>query len=151
MTTILLTTKINGPINKCFDAARSIELHQHSMRQFNETAINGITSGLINNGESVTWKAKHFGINMKMTVGITEMSPPHSFTDELIKGPFKSMKHQHLFSTNDGITIMEDVFEFQSPFGLAGKLFERLFLKMYMKNLLVTRNKVIKSNVEGSL
>jgi ligand-binding SRPBCC domain-containing protein len=151
MTTIILTTKINGAVTECFDAARNIDLHQKSMRQFNEIAINGVTSGLINNGESVTWKAKHFGINMKMTVGITEMSRPHSFTDEMIKGPFKSMKHQHLFSSDGGITIMKDIFEFQSPFGLAGKLFDRLFLKMYMKNLLVARNKVIKSNVEGSL
>jgi ligand-binding SRPBCC domain-containing protein len=137
-------------VHQCFDAARSIDLHQNSMRQFNETAIDGVTSGLINNGESVTWNAKHFGINMKMTVGITDMSWRYSFTDEMIKGPFKSMKHQHLFSTDGSITVMKDVFEFQSPFGLAGKLFDLLFLKKYMKNLLVARNQLIKSHVESS-
>ena len=148
MPTIILDTEINGSIQKCFDAARSIDLHQSSMNRFNEKAIGGVTSGLINKGESVTWIAKHFGINITMTVAITEMESPDHFTDEMVKGPFKSMKHQHLFSHEKGKTIMKDVFRFEVPLGLLGRCFNKLFLDTYMKKLLISRNKAIKSFVE---
>ena len=85
---------------------------------------------------------------MKMTVAITAMESPYSFTDEMITGPFKSMKHQHLFARENGQTIMKDIFQFESPFGFVGRSVNNLFLKNYMKNLLISRNKVIKSHIE---
>jgi hypothetical protein len=47
MPTIYITTIIYAPIEKVFDAARSIDLHQASMQHTNERAIAGITKGLI--------------------------------------------------------------------------------------------------------
>jgi ligand-binding SRPBCC domain-containing protein len=58
------------------------------------------------------------------------------------------MKHQHLFARENGQTIMQDIFQFESPFGLVGRSVNNLFLKNYMKNLLISRNKVIKSHIE---
>ena len=148
MSRILLTTTINAPIETCFDASRNIDVHQHSMNDFNEKAIAGITSGLISNGESVTWRAKHFGLNLKMTVSITDMDPPHSFTDEMTNGPFKKMRHKHIFKEVSGATVMKDIFEFESPLGIAGKLINRLFLENYMRKLLISRNAVVKHYAE---
>jgi hypothetical protein len=67
MTQIELSTHINAPIGRCFDLARSIELHVESTKQTGERAIAGRTSGLIELGESVTWRAKHFGIWQNLT------------------------------------------------------------------------------------
>jgi hypothetical protein len=60
MPTINLTTEINAPIEICFDLSRSIDLHKHSMEHTGEEAIAGRTSGLIEDGEFVTWQAKTF-------------------------------------------------------------------------------------------
>ncbi len=43
---------------------------------------------------------------------------------------------------------MIDIFEFQSPYGVFGKLANRLFLKRYMTNLLTTRNSFLKQKAE---
>jgi hypothetical protein len=62
MTTIQLSTTIKAPIEIIFDLSRNIDVHQQSTSKSNETAIDGITSGLINVNETVTWRGKHFGV-----------------------------------------------------------------------------------------
>lgn len=150
MPTIKLTTSINAPIQTCFDQARSIDLHLDSFSHNNERAIAGVTSGLINLGETVTWRAKHFGVTMQMTIKITEMMFATSFTDEQLHGPFKYLKHRHIFQyINPQLTLMIDEFDFASPFGLAGRMADKLVLKDYLTKLLLRRNKVIKQWAES--
>lgn len=43
---------------------------------------------------------------------------------------------------------MTDVFKFESPFGLAGRLFNIIILTRHLKSLLVKRNAVIKEFAE---
>jgi ligand-binding SRPBCC domain-containing protein len=150
MPTIELTTSINAPIERCFDRARSIDLHIESTKHTGETAIAGRTSGLIEGGETVTWRAKHFGIWQNLTSKIIEFNYPHSFTDEMTEGAFRSIKHQHLFYSVDGTTVMKDIFHFESPLGILGKLANYLFLTRYMKRLLEQRNDVIKKASESA-
>jgi hypothetical protein len=80
MATIILKTLINAPIAHCFDLARSIDLHVQSMQSSGEEAIAGKRNGLIGLNESVTWRAKHFGIYFTMTSKITAMEHPLFFT-----------------------------------------------------------------------
>lgn len=150
MPVIHLTTVINAPIERCFDLSRSIDLHMASTSKTNERAIAGVTKGLINKGEQVTWLAKHFGINQKLTAQITEMDFPHSFTDVQLKGAFKSMKHVHTFEQKGEQTIMNDKFEFESPMGFIGELFNKFILSAYMKRFLIERNEVIKTISESN-
>lgn len=149
MPTILLTTEINAPIETCFDLSRSIDLHAYSMEHTKESAVAGKRNGLIELNETVTWQAKHFGITQFLTSKITNYNKPFIFTDEQTKGIFNSFKHDHIFESKDGKTIMKDVFDYQSPLGLLGKIADFLFLKRYMKNLLITRNKIIKDYAES--
>src|SRR5476651_336083 len=139
MTQIELTTYINAPIERCFDMARSIDLHLVSTQQTGEQAIAGRTGGLIELGETVTWRAKHFGVWQTLTSKITEFDYPNSFTDELVEGAFRSINHQHIFYSVDGATVMKDIFHFESPLGILGKLANYLFLTRYMKRLLEQR------------
>jgi ligand-binding SRPBCC domain-containing protein len=148
MPKIILKTLINAPIGRCFDLARSIDLHLQSMKSSEEKAIAGKNSGLINLDESVTWSARHFGVPFEMTNKISAMEYPTFFIDEMIKGPFKKLNHQHQFKTIDAQTEMTDVFEFQAPFGLLGRLVEKIFLKKYMLKLIEKRNEVIKFQAE---
>ena len=148
MSTIYLKTIIKADIKTVFDLARDIDLHQKSTFKTGEKAIAGRISGLIEDGETVTWRAKHLGFYQTHTSKIIEMQKPYQFTDIMLKGTFKSLKHQHVFSQNGENTIMTDIFEFESPFGMIGKLFNMFFLKNYMKNFLLERNKLIKTTAE---
>jgi ligand-binding SRPBCC domain-containing protein len=77
------------------------------------------------------------------------MSPPLSFTDEMVQGDFKSLRHEHHFKQIANGTLLIDLFTFESPYGGLGKLAERLFLTRYLKNLLEARNKMIKDYAES--
>lgn len=149
MPTINLTTEINAPIEICFDLSRSIDLHKHSMEHTKEEAIAGRTSGLIEDGEFVTWQAKHFGITQYLTSKISNFRRPYIFRDEQTKGIFDFFRHDHIFEFKEGKTIMTDVFEYRAPFGFLGSIADSLFLEKYMTNLLLQRNKVIKEVAES--
>lgn len=148
MPIIRLQTQINAPVERCFQLALSIDLHKASTAGTNEEAIAGVTSGIIGLNETVTWRAKHFGVYFKMTSKITALTNNVSFTDEMIKGPFKKLHHQHLFVNQGNITLMEDVFEFEAPFGLLGKLTEQLVLTKYLTHFLMLRNAYLKQEAE---
>lgn len=149
MTKIELSTLVDAPVTVCFDLARNIDLHINSMGQTGEQAIAGRTSGLIALGETVTWRAKHFGIWQTLTSKITEFDYPNSFTDEMVEGAFKSFRHEHLFIGINDRTMMKDIFLFEAPFGIIGELANSLFLGKYMEKLLMKRNEVIKAAAEG--
>jgi ligand-binding SRPBCC domain-containing protein len=149
MPKIELLTTINAPIEKCFDLSRSIELHLESTKQTGEEAIAGRTSGLIELGETVTWRAKHFGIRQTLSSKITEFDRPNLFVDEMVDGAFKSIRHEHHFTWIDDHTLMKDVFVFESPLGILGRFANFLFVKRYMIKLLRERNKVIKEVAEN--
>ncbi len=148
MPRIVLETFIDAPINVVFDLSRSIDLHKISTAHTGEEAIAGRTSGLIGMGESVTWRAKHFGIRQELTSEITAFEPPHFFVDEMKKGAFKGFWHQHIFTEENGVTLMKDIFHYQSPYGIFGRMADRLFLEKYMRSLLAERNRVVKEFAE---
>jgi ligand-binding SRPBCC domain-containing protein len=139
---------IYAPREICFDVARDIDIHTQSTSQTNERAIAGVTSGLIGLNESVTWEAIHFGIKQKLTARITEYDFPNRFVDEMEKGAFKRFYHVHEFIEKKNGTLMVDTFDYTSPFGLIGKLADRLFLEQYMKEFFITRNRYIKQIAE---
>ena len=149
MPKIRIETKIKSNKNIVFDLSRSIDLHKISTKQTNEEAIAGVTSGLINLNESVTWRAKHFGIYQKLTSKITEFKKPDYFVDEMEKGIFKKFKHEHIFKEKNGETLKIDIFDYVSPQGILGKIADQLFLKNYMRKLLEKRNNTIKEFAES--
>lgn len=148
MPKIHLTTLIKAPVEIVFDLSRSISLHKISTSHTREEAIAGVTSGLINQDETVTWQAWHFFKLRRFTSKIIIMNNPVHFTDEMIQGDFKSYKHEHHFKPVDNGTLMIDLVEFESPYGVAGNLVNRLFLKSYLQKLLLNRNAVIKEYAE---
>jgi ligand-binding SRPBCC domain-containing protein len=149
MPLLKIETLIQAPIQRCFDLSRSIDLHQTSMEHTNEKAIAGRTSGLIQLGEQVTWQAKHFGLTQKLSVQITEFDAPHFFADEMLKGAFKSFRHEHHFKAISSGTLMTDLFDFEAPLGILGQLVNSIFLTKYMKQLLQERNKTIQEIAES--
>jgi ligand-binding SRPBCC domain-containing protein len=151
MPLIELFTKIHAPIERCFDLSRSIDLHKLSTTGTQEEAIDGVTSGLIGLGQHVTWRARHFGVTQTLTSEITRYEYPYHFRDEMVRGVFKKICHDHIFVREGDYTVMTDRFEFESPMGVLGGIADRLVLEKYMRGFLVRRNLVIKEAAEGEL
>ena len=149
MTTIKIITKINAPKKIVFDLSRNIDVHQNSASKTNEKAIAGVTSGLINYNETVTWRGKHFGFYLTHKSRMTAMDLYDYFVDEMEEGKFKSFKHEHSFVEKDGKTVMIDNLNYETPFWIFGQLFNYLFLKKHLTNFLLERNKVLKELSEN--
>lgn len=149
MPTIHLTTFIKAPVERVFDLSRSIDLHKRSLSHTREEAVAGITTGLINLNETVTWKAKHLGKTRFLKSKITDFQKPASFTDEMAEGDFKSMQHQHHFKQVENGTIMIDIMNFEPPYGKLGQLFSKIYLTGYLKKMLELRNSLIRDYAES--
>lgn len=148
-THIKLETKINAPMERCFDLSRSIELHIISTKGSDEHAIGG-QAGLLSRGDTVTWEARHFFVRQRLTTKIIAFERPFHFKDVMIWGIFKSMEHDHFFEWRNGSTTMADIFSYEVPFGVCGRIFNRCLLERYMTRLLLRRNAVIRHAAEAN-
>jgi ligand-binding SRPBCC domain-containing protein len=149
-TRIEVVTIIQAPIERVFDAARDLDLHLRTMRSTGERAVAGRTSGLIELGESVTWRARHFGIRQHFTSRITRFERPLYFQDTMERGAFASFVHDHFFEVLEGGTRMTDVVVFLSPLGVLGRIAGHWILRRYMTALIRERAAGIKEAVESA-
>jgi ligand-binding SRPBCC domain-containing protein len=147
---IRLETIIAASTDTCFDLARDVDLHQRSTAASRETAVAGVTSGLMGLGDEVTWEATHFGIRQRLTSRITEFERPDRFVDEMVRGAFKRFRHLHEFVARDDRTVMRDVFDYTAPLGPLGRAADVLVLRRYMTRLLQRRNAYLKSFAEAT-
>jgi ligand-binding SRPBCC domain-containing protein len=141
---IELTIEIDAPIKRCFDLARSVDAHIHSTASTGERAVAGVTTGLMQLGDEVTWEARHLGVRQRLTSRITAYEPPVYFRDSQVRGAFARFDHDHYFeSLSPHRTRMRDVFDYTAPFGPLGVLFDRAFLTSYMRRFLINRNRTL--------
>ena len=78
---------------------------------------------------------------------MTAFERPARFVDEQVRGPFRSMRHEHLFETRpDGGTRMTDRMQVES---LLGGLGTRVLLAPYLRRLLQQRAGYIRARAEG--
>jgi ligand-binding SRPBCC domain-containing protein len=151
MPTIYLETSIAASIERCFDLALSVDLHQYSVTHTQERPIAGRTSGVMRLGDTVTWEAVHFGIKQHLTTKITAYDRPYRFTDEMLRGAFHQLTHVHEFVPQSPGVLMVDYFSFRAPLGVLGSITEQLVLTRYMRGLLLTRNQYLKQVAEAGI
>ena len=149
MAKIILHTKINAPIERCFLLSLSVDLHKNSTSQTNEKIIAGVSSGLVKLNDVITWEAKHLGFVQHFTSKITAYEKPNYFTDEMQKGAFKKFHHLHSFKKDSEGCIMTDELEIEAPLGILGKIAMALVVKSHMEKFLIQRNEFIKQIAEG--
>ncbi|GAB4016112.1 SRPBCC family protein [Spirosoma koreense] len=149
MPVLFLETPIYAKPEVCYKLSLSVDLHQLSTQKTGEHIVGGVRQGIMKLGDTVTWKAKHFGIWQTLTTKITAEKRFDYFMDEMLQGTFQSLKHEHYFSETTYGTLMKDIFSFESPMGLLGMAFNFLVLERYMKNFLIERNQTIKKIAES--
>ncbi|HEY3633282.1 MAG TPA: SRPBCC family protein [Jatrophihabitantaceae bacterium] len=128
---------------QAFELSLSVEAHLRSMERSRERAVAGVTSGILTLGDEITWRAWHFGVPWTMTSRVTEYDPPHRFVDEQVRGPFHAFRHEHLFEASADGCLMTDRVAFQAPFGIIGRLTERVVLRRYLAHLIAERNRYL--------
>jgi ligand-binding SRPBCC domain-containing protein len=148
---INLETLIQAPPAVCYALKLDVQLHVSSTQQTQERIVAGRTSGRLELGELITWEARHLGVRQRLTVQVTAAEPPWHFRDEMRRGAFRAMSHDHYFEPHqDGrATLMRDVFAFSSPGGVVGRCFDCLFLQGYMTRFPRARNAALKQQAEA--
>lgn len=148
MPIIRIETDIQAEPAVCFDLARSVDAHLESTGETNERAVAGVTTGLLELGDEVTWQARHFGITQRLTSRITVFDRPHHFQDQMTRGVFRRLVHDHRFDALPSGTRMVDEFDFSAPLGVLGRVAEQLFLTAYLRRFLQRRAAALKRMAE---
>ena len=150
MITLHTETVIQAPPNRCFDLARSVDLHAAGAAGIAGRATAGRTSGLSGPGDRTTWTARFFGLRFALTTEITAFDRPHGFSDAQCAGPFVHFGHVYVFrEAGTGQTVMTDVFSFQSPFGPLGAFFDSVVLRGRMRAVMAARARTIQRAAES--
>lgn len=139
---------IKAPIEICFNLVRNVDIHAQPALKTKKKAVGGVTKGLLEEGDGVTWESVHFGIKQRYTTRVIFMEKPHSFVEKMVKGIFKSFIHIHQFMNEAEGTVMIDHFQYKSRLGPIGVLMDKLFLEKYMKNYIVLRSIELKKIAE---
>ena len=143
---ITIAWSVTAPPERVFDLARSVDAHLASTSSTDERAVGKKTTGLLDLGEEVTWRARHLGVVQELTSRITAFDRPHHFRDTMIRGAFRRFEHDHFFEADGDdpdVCRCLDVFAFAAPLGPLGWLAERLFLERYMRQFLEERIRVL--------
>ena len=150
MITLRTETTILAPPERCFDLARSVDLHAASASVIHGKATAGRTEGLSDLGDRTTWSARFFGMRFSLTTEITAFERPRGFSDVLYSGLFRHFGHVYTFApVNVGQTVMTDEFSFQSPFGFVGAVLDTLILRRRMEAVMEGRARYVKRVAES--
>jgi ligand-binding SRPBCC domain-containing protein len=143
-----IETMIKAPVDAVWASSLSIDAHLASMSASSERVVGGVATGQIALGETVTWRARHFGVTWTMTSKISELSAPDRFVDEQVRGPFQSFRHEHQFTSVGAATKLVDHVRFVAPLGPLGRAVESLVLGPYLRTLIGDRNNYLKAMLE---
>jgi ligand-binding SRPBCC domain-containing protein len=149
METIRSETWIDAPVERCFLLSLSIDLHVASARSSREQAIEGVTTGLISEGQTVTFRGRHLGLRLRHKSRIEVMRPYSYFRDVMVSGAFSRFEHDHHFAAMDDGTRMRDEIRFIPPLGKLGRVATKALVRRHIAAFLTERNRGIKQVAES--
>lgn len=85
-------------------------------------------------GKVIHLKTTRLFIPVIWKVKLDIIDKPNILIDSALKSPFKYWKHQHKFIKKGEQTLLEDIIEYELPFGLVGKFFN-IFIKKDIENM----------------
>ncbi len=80
---------------------------------------------------------------MRWVTEITHVEESKYFIDEQRFGPYKFWHHLHRFEERNGKLIMEDIVNYALPFGILGRIVNKLFVGKKVKEIFTHREKVL--------
>ncbi|MBM3914638.1 MAG: SRPBCC family protein [Sphingomonadales bacterium] len=148
MPKIHLTTFIGAAAEVVFDLSRHITLYKESMAPYKQEAVAGTRFGLIEKGDTVTWRSHHLFKERLQRVKYIELQRPDVMIEVQLQGDLASLRHEHYFKSIDNGMLLIDLLEFEMPYGSLGRLFNSFYFTGYMESLLHRRNETIKRFAE---
>lgn len=87
-------------------------------------------------GAEIEYRLRLKGVPLSWRSRITAWDPPHSFTDEQVKGPYLRWAHRHTFTPRDGGTLVRDQVEYAM---LGWWLADRLLVRRDLRRIFAYR------------
>jgi ligand-binding SRPBCC domain-containing protein len=97
----------------------------------------------VRQGTRIAYRLRLRGIPIRWESRITEFQENVMFADEQLVGPYRHWYHRHLFREVPGGVAIDDVVEYQLPFGVVGRLAHALFVRRQLRQIFDYRAKVI--------
>jgi ligand-binding SRPBCC domain-containing protein len=149
-TLIEVVTEIDAAADVVFGLELDMDVHAASLAASGETATTSTGRRRVALGDEVTFRARHFGVVWRMTSRVTAYEPPLRFVDEQVRGPFRALRHEHVFDDlGAGRTRMTDRMTVSAPWGPLGSLVTRMLLAPYLRRLLLQRSAHVKRLAEA--
>jgi ligand-binding SRPBCC domain-containing protein len=141
---IEVVTEIGAAPDVVFGLELDMDVHAASLAGSGETATTSTGRRRVALGDEVSFRARHFGLVWRMTSRVTAYEPPRRFTDEQVRGPFRAMRHEHVFEDlGAGRTRMTDRMTVSAPWGT------HVLLAPYLRRLLKQRSAHVKRLAEA--
>lgn len=86
-------------------------------------------------GTLIRYRLSLHGIPFGWTTEIRTWDPPHGFTDVQLRGPFALWHHTHRFESQAEGTLIEDIVRYRVPFGLIGRVVNRIKVRRDVKEI----------------
>jgi len=150
MPTIHLTTFIAQSAEIVFDLSRHVGLHKDAMVAYREEAVAGTRFGLLESGETITWRSRHFFKDRLMRLRVLKLVKPERYVLEQAMGPFAEFRHERHVKPCENGSILINLIHYEWPQGRLGRIADRLYLGNYLENLIQQHNETIRKSAEGN-
>jgi ligand-binding SRPBCC domain-containing protein len=80
-------------------------------------------------GALIEYRLRWHGMPIRWTTRIERWEPPTRFCDVQLHGPYRLWEHEHTFEPCDSGTRMRDVVRYALPFGVLGRLAQRMIVR----------------------
>jgi ligand-binding SRPBCC domain-containing protein len=95
-------------------------------------------------GMIITYKISPLlGIKMDWMTEITHIKEGEYFVDEQRFGPYALWHHQHHFKAIDGGVLMNDILHYAIPYGVIGRITNKVFVGSEVKKIFTYRENAI--------
>ncbi len=108
------------------------------------TVISKYQGPLMYPGQIIEYKVKPIaGIPVYWMTEITHVDDRKFFVDEQRFGPYRLWHHQHHFKAIPGGVEMTDIIHYKNPFGLLGRLANKLFVSKKLQKIFEYRFRAV--------
>ena len=95
-------------------------------------------------GATIDYRLRALGLPIRWRTVIEAWRPGDRFVDAQHRGPYRAWWHQHQFVADGSGTIMTDTVYYAAPFGLLGRLMNRLVIRGQLRAIFGHRASVIR-------
>ena len=94
-------------------------------------------------GSRLEYRIRWGFVALPWVTRITRWNPPHDFQDVQEKGPYRTWMHTHRFTPAERGVRVEDLVEYELPFGLLGRIVHGLRVRRQLEEIFAYRRAAI--------